>query len=146
VVTQNFKGNSVGYEAIKLLVLFGVYTFLVFYSFPKIARWFFKHIKRDRPVHFLFLLFMVCISSYLAELIGVEAIIGAFLAGLALNRSIPRNSLLMHHVDFVGNVLFIPVFLIGIGMLRIWLCTEKFALWPLQFSCSGNHRHYPDWL
>ncbi len=117
VVTQNFKGNSVGYEAIKLLVFFGVYTFLVFYSFPKIARWFFKHIKRDRPVHFLFLLFMVCISSYLAELIGVEAIIGAFLAGLALNKSIPRNSLLMHHVDFVGNVLFIPVFLIGIGML-----------------------------
>jgi len=53
----------------------------------------------------------------MAELIGVEAIIGAFMAGLALNKCIPRNSLLMHHVDFVGNVLFIPVFLIGIGML-----------------------------
>jgi Kef-type K+ transport system membrane component KefB len=117
VVTQNFTGLSAGYEAVKLFVLFGIYTFLVFYSFPKIARWFFKHIKRDRPVHFLFLLFMVCISSYLAELIGVEPIIGAFLAGLALNKSIPRNSLLMHHIDFVGNVLFIPVFLIGVGML-----------------------------
>jgi Kef-type K+ transport system membrane component KefB len=116
VVTQNFSGNSASYEAIKLFLLFGVYTFLVFYTFPKIARWFFKYIKRDRPVHFLFLLFMVCISSYLAELIGVEAIIGAFLAGLALNKSIPRNSLLMHHIDFVGNVLFIPVFLIGVGM------------------------------
>ncbi|MFH0756792.1 MAG: cation:proton antiporter [Bacteroidota bacterium] len=117
VVTQGFKGNSIGFEASKLLLYFGGYTIFIFYSFPKIARWFFKHIKRDRPVHFLFLLFMVCISSALAELIGVEAIIGAFLAGLALNKSIPRNSLLMHHVDFVGNVLFIPVFLIGIGML-----------------------------
>ena len=117
IATQNFQGSSVGFEVIKLLLYFSIYTIFVFYSFPKIATWFFKHIKRDRPVHFLFLLFMVCMSSYLAELIGVEAIIGAFLAGLALNKSIPRNSLLMHHVDFVGNVLFIPVFLIGIGML-----------------------------
>ena len=117
MVTQNFQGHSVRLEVIRLLVYFGVYTVFIFYSFPKIARWFFKHIKRDRPVHFLFLLFMVCSSSLLAEVIGVEAIIGAFIAGLALNRSIPRNSLLMHHVDFVGNVLFIPVFLIGIGML-----------------------------
>lgn len=117
VATQNFQGNSVSFEIIKLLVYFSIYTAFVFYSFPKIARWFFKHIKRDRPVHYLFLLFMVCVSSFIAELIGVEAIIGAFIAGLALNKSIPRNSLLMHHIDFVGNVLFIPVFLIGIGML-----------------------------
>lgn len=133
IVAQNFQGNSVSFEVMKLMIYFGIYTVFVFYSFPKIARWFFNHIKRDRPVHFLFLLFMVCASSYLAELLGVEAIIGAFLAGLALNKSIPRNSLLMHHVDFVGNVLFIPVFLIGIGMMintqilvagtRLWFVT-----------------------
>ena len=117
IITQNFQRNSVSLEILKLLFYFSIYTAFVFYSFPKTARWFFKYIKRDRPVHYLFLLFMVCVSSLIAELIGVEAIIGAFMAGLALNKNIPRNSLLMHHVDFVGNVLFIPVFLISIGML-----------------------------
>ncbi|WP_346861747.1 cation:proton antiporter [uncultured Draconibacterium sp.] len=117
IATQNFQGNTLGFEVLKLVLYFGIYTFLIFYFFPIIARWFFKHIKRDRPVHYLFLLFMVCISSFAAERIGTEPIIGAFMAGLALNRSIPKNSLLMHHVDFVGNILFIPVFLIGIGML-----------------------------
>ena len=118
IITQNFhQGSPVGFKIIKLLFYFSIYIAFVFYAFPKIARWFFKYIKRDRPVHYLFLLFMVCISSLMAELIGVEAIIGAFVAGLALNKSIPRNSLLMHHVDFMGNVLFIPVFLISIGML-----------------------------
>ena len=117
LVTQNYPEHAPGMGLLRLIIGFVVYTFIIFYSFPRIARWFFKHVKRDRPVHFLFLLFMVCISSYFAELIGVEPIIGAFMAGLALNRTIPRNSLLMHHVDFVGNILFIPVFLIGMGML-----------------------------
>lgn len=117
VVTQGSRGNVVSFKILKLLIVFGVYIVLVFYSYPKISRWFFKHIKRDRPVHYLFVLFMVSLAAFIAELIGVEAIIGAFVAGLALNKSIPRNSLLMHHIEFVGNVLFIPVFLIGIGML-----------------------------
>jgi Na+:H+ antiporter len=117
IVTRDYHGHSIGLEIVKLLLIFGVYTILVFYLFPKIAKWFFKHIKRDKPVHYLFLLFLVCIASYGAKLIGTEPIIGAFIAGLALNKSIPRNSLLMHHIDFVGNVLFIPVFLISIGML-----------------------------
>ena len=117
IVTQDFQGSLIGLAVTKLLAFFAIYAFVVFYSFPKIAHWFFKHIKRDRPVHYLFLLFMVCISSLAAEFIGTEVIIGAFIAGLALNKSIPRNSLLMHHIDFVGNVLFIPVFLLSIGML-----------------------------
>ena len=117
MVTQDYPDNSVKLEIVKLLLFFGIYTVIVFYSFPRIAQWFFKHIKRDKPVHYLFLLFLVCIASLGARLIGTEPIIGAFIAGLALNRSIPRNSLLMHHIDFVGNILFIPVFLISIGML-----------------------------
>ncbi len=117
VIIQLYTGRSIGFQTAKILTLFAVYLFIVFYTFPKIAQWFFKYIKRDRPVHYLFLLLMVCVSSVMAEIIGLEAIIGAFVAGLALNRSIPKNSLLMHHVDFVGNILFIPIFLISIGML-----------------------------
>ncbi|MBN1119212.1 MAG: cation:proton antiporter [Bacteroidales bacterium] len=117
IVTRDFNNGVLGIQIAQLVVSFATYTFIIFYTFPRIAKWFFKHIKRDRPVHYLFLLFMVSISSYIAKLLGTEPIIGAFLAGLALNKSIPKNSLLMHHVDFVGNVLFIPIFLIEIGML-----------------------------
>ncbi len=117
VATQDFQQRNVGMEVAILILSFASYTAVIFYTFPRIAKFFFRHVKRDRPVHYLFLLFMVSISSYLARLIGTEPIIGAFLAGLALNRSIPKNSMLMHHVDFVGNILFIPVFLIGLGML-----------------------------
>ena len=101
----------------KTILPFGIYLLVLFYGFPRISRWFFANVKRDRPVHFLFLMLMVSIASVLAMLIGFEAIIGAFVAGMALSRSVPRNSLLMQHVDFVGNILFIPVFLIGTGML-----------------------------
>jgi Kef-type K+ transport system membrane component KefB len=117
IVTQSFEGGSILLQVGRILLFFIAYLVAVLYTFPLIARWFFKHVKRDRPVHYLFLLFMVSVSSVLAELIGVEAIIGAFVAGIALNRSIPKNSLLMHHVDLVGNIIFIPVFLLGIGML-----------------------------
>lgn len=116
-ITQKFSENQFAIQIIKIILFFGIYLIFIFYSFPKIARWFFKNVKRDRPVHFLFLLLMVCVSSALAKLMGLEAIIGAFVAGLALNKSIPKNSLLMSHIDFVGNILFIPIFLIGIGML-----------------------------
>lgn len=60
---------------------------------------------------------LVFLGAVLAELAGIEGIIGAFLAGLALNRLIPRTSPLMNRIDFVGNAIFIPFFLLGVGML-----------------------------
>lgn len=117
IITNSFRGETISLQIVQLVILFGGYLLFIFYSYPRISAWFFKHIKRDRPVHFLYILFMVSVSSVLAKLIGIEPIIGAFVAGLALNKSIPKNSLLMHHIDFVGNILFIPSFLIGIGMI-----------------------------
>jgi Kef-type K+ transport system membrane component KefB len=93
------------------------FLLFVFIGYPRISRWFFANVKKDRPVHFLFIIMLVGISSMVAEFLGFEAIIGAFLAGMALSRSVPKRSMLMHHIDFVGNILFIPLFLIGIGML-----------------------------
>jgi Kef-type K+ transport system membrane component KefB len=60
---------------------------------------------------------MVFLGAVLSELAGIEGIIGAFLAGLALNRLIPRTSPLMNRIDFVGNAIFIPFFLLSVGML-----------------------------
>lgn len=100
----------------KLAVSVILFGFAVLYLFPIIGRWFFRKIE-DNVAQYIFVLVMVFFAAFLAELAGVEGIIGAFLAGLSLNRLIPRNSALMNRVEFVGNAIFIPFFLIGIGML-----------------------------
>lgn len=93
-----------------------VFVLFVVIMFPIIARWFFKRVQ-DGISQYIFVLVMVFLGAYLAELAGIESIIGSFLAGLSLNRLIPRSSPLMHRVEFIGNSIFIPFFLIGVGML-----------------------------
>jgi Kef-type K+ transport system membrane component KefB len=133
MITQEIGGQPFAKQMVRIILLFTIYLLAIFYGYPRIARWFFSNVKRDRPVHFLFLILLVSISSVLAKMIGFEPIIGAFVAGLALSRSIPRNSMLMHHVDFVGNILFIPVFLIGIGMLiNIRILFSNVHLWYIS--------------
>jgi len=101
---------------IRLVIGMTFFSLIVLLIFPVIARWFFKRFD-DSVLQYLFVLAMVFFGGFLAEAAGVEAIIGAFFSGLALNRLIPRTSPLMNRVKFVGNALFIPFFLIGVGML-----------------------------
>lgn len=106
--------NSVFWIRLSVSVIaFGLIVLLVF---PLIGRWFFKKVD-DKISQYIFVLVMIYLAAMLAELAGVEAIIGAFLAGLALNRLIPHTSSLMNRVEFVGNAIFIPFFLISVGML-----------------------------
>lgn len=93
-----------------------VFILFVVIVFPIAARWFFKHVQ-DSISQYIFVLVMVFLGAYLAELAGIESIIGSFLAGLSLNRLIPHSSPLMHRVEFIGNSIFIPFFLISVGML-----------------------------
>ncbi len=93
-----------------------VFGLIVTFLFPVIARWFFKNYT-ENTLQYIFVLGLVFLAGFLAEAAGIEAIIGAFLAGLALNRLIPHTSPLMNRIEFVGNALFIPFFLIGVGML-----------------------------
>lgn len=93
-----------------------VFVGIVFLGFPIIIRWFFKRFT-DSISQYIFVLAMVFLAAFLAEAAGVEAIIGAFFAGLVLNQFVPHSSPLMNRIDFVGNALFIPFFLIGVGML-----------------------------
>ena len=99
-----------------LVVKVVVLSLVIMYTFPRIGRWFFRRYT-DNVVQFIFVLAMVFLGAGLMELIGMEGILGAFLAGLVLNRLIPHVSPLMSHLEFVGNALFIPYFLIGVGML-----------------------------
>lgn len=100
-----------------LVIGLGIYVALVFWSIPRVGRWFFRKVGSEGVVEYVFVLAVVFLAAFLAELAGVEAIIGAFMAGLALNRLIPESSTLMNRIEFVGNALFIPFFLISVGML-----------------------------
>ena len=102
---------------VRLSLSFLAFAFFILFGYPFIGRWFFKKIKDDKTTHFIFVLALVFLAAYLAQLAGVEGIIGAFLAGLALNQLIPHTSPLMNRVEFVGNAIFIPFFLISVGMI-----------------------------
>ena len=84
--------------------------------FPIIIRWFFKRYT-ERVVQYIFVIMMVFLAAALANLCGLEGLLGAFIAGLIFNRFIPYTSPLMNRIEFVGNALFIPYFLVGVGML-----------------------------
>jgi Kef-type K+ transport system membrane component KefB len=116
VVVGMSSGNMNQYFALKLSVSFLVFSSVIMLLFPLIARWFFKRYD-DNVTQYIFVLVMVFLGAVLSEIAGIEGIIGAFLAGLALNRLIPRTSPLMNRIDFVGNAIFIPFFLLGVGML-----------------------------
>lgn len=93
-----------------------LFSLVVVFLFPFVGRWFFKKFH-DSTSQFIFVLTMIFLGGFLAELAGIEAIIGAFLAGLSMNRLIPHVSSLMNRIGFVGNAIFIPIFLISVGML-----------------------------
>ena len=117
VIAGASSGNLNAQFWIRLGVSLIIFSFIVLWVFPRITRWFFKNYETDGVAHYIFVLAMVFLAAFLAEIAGVEPIIGAFLAGLALNPLIPHTSPLMNRIEFVGNALFIPFFLIGVGML-----------------------------
>jgi Kef-type K+ transport system membrane component KefB len=118
VVADAAKGASIDlwfWTAIGLGM--AVLCSVVWWGIPWLARWFFSNVTERGGAQFLFVLATVCGCAYLSYYAKMQPIIGAFLAGAAFNRLIPRQSALMNRVEFVGNSLFIPFFLISVGML-----------------------------
>lgn len=99
-----FVGKFVGYCVLMVALI------------PRLARWFLRRYS-DAVMQFIFVMSMLFMSAALSEAVGLEGIFGAFVAGLILNRFIPHVSPLMNRIEFIGNALFIPYFLIGVGML-----------------------------
>lgn len=84
---------------------------------PRLGRWFFRNVKYQNNTDYVFMIAVLFTTAFLAELSGLASIIGAFLAGILLNRLVPESGTLMSRIQFVGNALFIPFFLISVGML-----------------------------
>lgn len=163
IVAGSASGNVDMWYWIKLALSLTIFGGIVMFVFPRIASWFFKQIESEKGAQYIFVLTMMFAAAFLAELAGVEAIIGAFLAGLALNTLIPHTSALMNRIEFVGNNIFIPFFLINVGMIVdirvlfrgpealiiagiivvVALVTKYLAAWATQlvYGYSGTQRN-----
>ncbi|MEL6553300.1 MAG: cation:proton antiporter [Cyanobacteria bacterium J06621_11] len=117
VIVKAFQGSLTLGFWLFLIPSLTLYTVGCLWGVPKIGRWFFSRFGHDENAEFIFVLATLFIVSYVAGAIEVEPIIGAFLAGIALTPLIPQMSPLMNRIQFIGNALFIPFFLISVGML-----------------------------
>ena len=116
VIVGMTKGTTSVHFWVQLVISVIIFGFIVLHVFPILGRWFLKRFT-DNISQYIFVLMLLFLGAFLAEAAGIEAIIGALLTGFALNRLIPATSPLMNRIEFVGNAIFIPFFLIGVGML-----------------------------
>ncbi len=116
IITGSLSGDNDTAYWIQFALMVVAYSVFIVLVYPRVVRWFFKT-HSDNVIQFIFVLSLVFLSAFIAESIGLLSIIGAFFAGIVLNRYIPSVSPLMNRLEFVGNALFIPYFLIGVGMM-----------------------------
>jgi len=130
IISSASKGQLDVTFWVRLLTSLAFFSIIMFIVVPRITRWFLKKLDSEKSSQYIFVLSVVFFSAFLAEVAGVEHIIGAFVAGLVLNRFIPHNSVLMNRIDFIGNSLFIPSFLIFVGMVVDYRALFQ-GSWPL---------------
>ena len=116
IISGMYKGDTGGMFWVWMGIKVTLLTAFIIIFFPMIARRFFRNYS-DNIMQFVFVLSMVFLGAGLMQFVGMEGILGAFLTGLVLNRLIPHVSPLMNRLEFVGNAIFIPYFLIGVGMI-----------------------------
>jgi len=102
---------------IQISISIVMFITIMFVVIPRVAKWFFRKMETDKHSHYIFVLLIIFIAALMAWYAGLEPIIGAFVSGLVLNRLIPQSSVLMNRIEFIGSSLFIPFFLISVGML-----------------------------
>ena len=128
LVVGSETGDSSGVRLVIEIALgfvaLGLYCFLVV---PAVARWFFTGLGQERTARYVLVFVSLTSSAVLAELVGVEPLIGAFFVGVGLNRLVPNASPLMALTDFFGNAFFIPTFLVSVGLL---FDPQVMFVWP----------------
>jgi len=133
IISSSTQGNLDGAFWLRLITSLTIFSIIMFFGIPKVARWFFSKLDSEKSSQYIFVLSVVFFAAFLAEVAGVEHIIGAFVAGLVLNRLIPHNSILMNRIDFIGNSLFVPFFLIYVGMVVDYRAFLQ-GTWPLVIA------------
>jgi Kef-type K+ transport system membrane component KefB/mannitol/fructose-specific phosphotransferase system IIA component (Ntr-type) len=135
-VVVESRGQPAGWEFwVRLGVPFAAYGVLVLGALPRVGRWFFRNAS-EGETEFVFVLTALFTVSYLAHFGRVEPLIGALLTGLALNRLIPEQSPLMNRIRFVGNAVFIPFFLLSVGMVVDVRALDTAGGWALALALA----------
>ena len=116
LISGLFNGSATPVYWLMLSLKVTLICLVIIFVFPKIGRFFFRKYD-DAVMQFVFVLALVFLGGGLISLAGMEGILGAFLVGMVLNPLVPKVSPLMSRLEFVGNALFIPYFLIGVGMI-----------------------------
>ena len=125
-----------------------VWCLVLLYAYPRVTRRFFKS-HNDKVTQYVFVLAMVFLAAWTAQLIGLEPVLGAFFAGLLLNRYVPPASSLMGSIEFVGNALFIPYFLISVGMMinvRVIANSETLAVAGIMLAVAIVSKWLPAFI
>ena len=136
VILSSNKGDLSMEFWIQLAGSLAVFSGIMFWIIPKVTTWFFRKLESEKNSHYIFVLSVVFLAAFLAELAGVEPIIGAFVAGLALNKLIPYSSTLMNRIEFIGNAIFIPFFPDQCGYVGRYVCS-------VERSGRSNYCHNP---
>jgi Kef-type K+ transport system membrane component KefB len=114
ITVGSASGFEIGVQLVIGLAALGVGCFVVL---PKITRFFLGHYGTARAGRYLFALIAMLAAATLAEVFGIEGIVGAFFAGIALNRLVPEGGDLMERIEFFGGAFFVPVFLVSVGLI-----------------------------
>jgi Kef-type K+ transport system membrane component KefB len=112
--TGDTSGARLVFDIALGFAVLAIYCFVVF---PAVARWFFTGLGQERTLRYILVFIGLTSSAVVAELVGVEPLIGAFFIGVGLNRLVPNASPLMAVTDFFGNAFFIPTFLVSVGLI-----------------------------
>jgi hypothetical protein len=131
-----------GYFSVNAIALLmcrlSIWVVILLYAYPRLTRYFFKKYS-DKVTQYVFVLLLVFFAACSAQMIGLEPVLGAFFAGLLINRYVPMGSALMSSIEFVGNALFIPYFLISVGMMinvRVFGDTNTIIIASIMLSVA----------
>ena len=137
------------FNAIALLMgRLAVWVAVLLYVYPRLTRYFFKKYS-DKVTQYVFVLLLVFFAACSAQMIGLEPVLGAFFAGLLINRYVPMGSALMSSIEFVGNALFIPYFLISVGMMinvRVFGDTDTIVIALIMLAVALAGKWLPAFL
>jgi len=161
LVADRFSTSHTDVSWLQAALRMVIFAVIVLWVFPKIAHSFFKRFE-DSVLQYIFVLSLVFFGAFFAQVAGLQGVVGAFMVGVALNRLVPKISPLMNRLEFVGSALFIPFFLISMGMainfraithgfdallaalvmVSVAICTKWVAAWLTQktFSMRRNER------
>ncbi|TVR59850.1 MAG: cation:proton antiporter [Gemmatimonadales bacterium] len=137
VIAASTQGDLDAWFWGSLGIFLSIYVLAVWLVLPRLGRWFFRHEKTGATAEYLFVLTALFVGAYFAEVAGVEAMIGAFLVGLALNPLLPEGGVLTNRIHFVGDSFFIPFFLLSVGMLvdvRVFMTGTQ--AWMVMFGMT----------